>query len=262
MGFLTEVGAGRRRFYRWLGVAALAWLCLWPCEPVESSLRRQSPRAAHSTGRRRVPVVLIGPRGGLSLDGRQAGTVERPGRLTKALKSIFRRHREESPHSRAVIIRAPAGLHYAAVARVVKAAKRAGAEPIRFVSDEGQLGEALRGFENPPATQRPADAQAADPALPTGMLDPSRDPAILKESSIVVVLAPDGNLYLGRRLVPEGELEAAVRSLTAGLPEADRIVYIRAHLDATYAQVVRVIDTVRKAGVNQIGLVAERWPQK
>jgi biopolymer transport protein ExbD len=97
---------------------------------------------------------------------------------------------------------------------------------------------------------------AADGATPV-LRDPSTDPEILKESSIVVTIAPDGNLYVGRRLVPEGELEAAVRSLTGGIPEAERVVYLRTHLDAPYGQVVRVIETIRKAGVNQIGLVTE-----
>jgi biopolymer transport protein ExbD len=237
--------------------AALGCLC-GALASAEGFAPPQHPRATAPAGRARVPVVSIGPRGLLTLDGRRAGTLDRPARLTASLKGVIRRRRGEGSQVRAVIIKAPSNLHYADVTKVIEAAKKAGATPIKLVSNDEQLRDARRELETSNATPSPADLPAADPSLPAGMRDPSKDPEILKESCIIVSIAPDGNIYVGRRLVPEGELEAAVRSLIGGLPEAERIVYLRAHIDAPYGQVVSVIETIRRAGAKQIGLVAER----
>ena len=84
------------------------------------------------------------------------------------------------------------------------------------------------------------------------------DPIIPKDSPLIVAIAPDNSLYVRRRRVPLDELEATVRSLTGELPEAERVVYVRSHLNAPYGMVVEVIETIRRAGVSRIALVADR----
>ena len=234
----------------------------------------QAAGAERQAGRVRVPLIGVGPGGELSLDGSPAGTLAAPGRLTKRLAELFRR-REGAPgrrgarHAtaaavqsagspgRAVIIMAPSSARYNTVAGVIEAAKKAGAGTVKLVHDSEQLLEARRELAEAADAPR-TDEASPGPGAPAEVPAPSADPGIVKESSVVVSIAPDNNLYIGHRLVPPGELEAEVRALTAGTPEAERVVYVRAHLDAPYQLVVDVIERVRRAGVRHIGLVTDK----
>jgi biopolymer transport protein ExbD len=207
---------------RALYAAALCCACWLACAA--------NARAQADAGRAPVPLVEIGPRGELRLDGKPAGTYRRTAALAKRLAAVFRRREREAADdgpARAVIVMAHHAAGYDVIGRVVAAAEKAGADPVRLVSNAGELEDARRE------------------------LDP-------KDSALIVVVGPGKDVYVGRRLVSLDELEATVRSLTGGLPEADRAVYIRSHLDAPYKLVVDVIDRVRMAGVKRIALVADK----
>jgi biopolymer transport protein ExbD len=242
--------------------------------------RRRSAAARPAQSTRRTQQVSSGPllvevsaAGGIKLDGRPAGTLRDTATLAAALKRVFEgreRERARGPGSaegvkppddrlldRSVNVKAPASLNYGLVVKVIDAVKTAGASPVGLVLNDEELRTA------PPEEGRPVPPQgvATDdeiPALPAAIHDPSDDPAIIKESSIVVALTSGGDIYYKKRKVEKVELESALRSLLSGLPEAERIVYLRADKEASYGQVVELINTARRAGAINIGLVSER----
>ena len=95
--------------------------------------------------------------------------------------------------------------------------------------------------------------------LPQGD-NPIEDAGIIKDSAIVVAVPAAGQFYIGRDLMPTKErlIEAIKSRLNALKPSDLRIVYIKGGVNVPYGEVVNVIDSIREAGVDQIGLVAEK----
>ena len=76
-----------------------------------------------------------------------------------------------------------------------------------------------------------------------------------KEDSVVVAITRDGKTFLGSDLVIEN-LTAEVQERIAS--RVDKTVYIKSDSRAKYERVVAVVDEVRAAGVDQVGLLTER----
>ena len=73
----------------------------------------------------------------------------------------------------------------------------------------------------------------------------------------VVAIAPDKSVYLNAKpLRPEEELGAKVRDLLEGKNE--KIVLIKADEAVDYSAVMGAMDELRKAGIEDIGLITER----
>jgi len=100
--------------------------------------------------------------------------------------------------------------------------------------------------------------QGVSVTLPQNMRNPDEDPAIIKESSVVVAITNDGSLYIGKKKVDKETLKAEIDEKMASKQENERIVYIRSDIAANYGEVVDVINTIRDAGIDQIGLVADK----
>jgi biopolymer transport protein ExbD/biopolymer transport protein TolR len=108
--------------------------------------------------------------------------------------------------------------------------------------------------------------QGVTVALPRDMNNPEVDPAIIKESSVVISIPNDGEVYLGKDKITDytsddkhkSELQTRVDKMLASKSEQDRIVYIKSGVGVSYGSVVGVINEVRKAGVDKIGLVADK----
>jgi biopolymer transport protein TolR len=100
--------------------------------------------------------------------------------------------------------------------------------------------------------------QGVSVTLPQNMRNPEEDPAIIKESSVVVAITNDGSLYIGKKKIDKDALKAEIDEKMASKPDNERIVYIRSDIAATYGEVVEVINTIRDAGIDQIGLVADK----
>jgi biopolymer transport protein ExbD len=83
------------------------------------------------------------------------------------------------------------------------------------------------------------------------------DPDINKESAVVVALPIDGTIYLGRDLVSQSELETRIRRLMEARPLDQRVVYVKADNRVRYDNVVGVINAIRSAGVDRVGLVVD-----
>lgn len=81
-----------------------------------------------------------------------------------------------------------------------------------------------------------------------------------KEDAIVIAVTRDGRLFLGTTLMELENLTAKVKDALA--TRLDKTVYIKADARARYERVVQVIDGIRSAGVDNIGLLTERIREK
>jgi biopolymer transport protein ExbD/biopolymer transport protein TolR len=81
-----------------------------------------------------------------------------------------------------------------------------------------------------------------------------------KDDAILIAVTREGRAYLGTtQMVPE-DLPSKVRDMLVG--RLDRTVYIRADSRARYQSVVDVVDNLRAAGVDQLGLLTEQIGDK
>ncbi|MDT7604629.1 MAG: biopolymer transport protein TolR [Acidobacteriota bacterium] len=94
--------------------------------------------------------------------------------------------------------------------------------------------------------------------LPKDMKNPEVDKAIIKESSVVVAITKDNDYYLGKEKIEIGDLKDRVTKAMENKQPEERIVYIKSDVEANYGSVVEVINTIRQAGIDQIGLVADK----
>jgi biopolymer transport protein TolR len=95
--------------------------------------------------------------------------------------------------------------------------------------------------------------------LPKNMKNPDVDPKITNESSVVISIPNDGEYYLGKKRVQMEQLADEVDHMLEKIKNAqDRIVYIKSGVAVSYGNVVNVINEIRKRGVDQVGLVADK----
>jgi biopolymer transport protein ExbD/biopolymer transport protein TolR len=81
-----------------------------------------------------------------------------------------------------------------------------------------------------------------------------------KEDAVLVAISRDGRTYLGTdQLAPEN-LAPKVKDLLTN--KLDKTVYVRADGRSRYERVVEVIDNLRAAGVDQLGLLTEELQEK
>ena len=85
--------------------------------------------------------------------------------------------------------------------------------------------------------------------------NPRNMPDADKEDAVVVAVTRDGKTFLGSDQVGE-DLVQKVQELIAN--RVDKTVYIKSDSRAKYERVVTVVDEVRSAGVDQLGLITER----
>ncbi len=100
--------------------------------------------------------------------------------------------------------------------------------------------------------------QGVTVAIPRDMNSPDVDPAIIKESSVVVSIPNDGEFYIAKDRITKEDLGAKVERMLKNKTEADKIVYIKSGVGVSYGAVVEVINVIRKQGVDKIGLVADK----
>jgi len=102
----------------------------------------------------------------------------------------------------------------------------------------------------PPMLQKGVSVEMAKTKNPIDMKEADRDDAVL------VVVTRDGKFYLGQNKVNIDELATRVNDLLA--TRLEKKVFVRSDLRAKYGDVVQVVDNIRNAGVDQIGLLTER----
>src|SRR5579872_2368295 len=77
-----------------------------------------------------------------------------------------------------------------------------------------------------------------------------------KTDAVIVAVTRDGKSYLGSTQVPAEDLAPKVKDLLAN--RLDHMVFLRADSRARYEKVVDVVDNLRAAGVDQLGLLTEQ----
>jgi biopolymer transport protein ExbD/biopolymer transport protein TolR len=101
-----------------------------------------------------------------------------------------------------------------------------------------------------PMLQNKVNVDLAKTDQPTAMPDAD------KEDSVVVAITRDGSTYLGQNKVAVSELGTKVSALLENKP--NKLIFVRADARAKYGAVTDAIDSVRTAGVDQIGLLTEK----
>ena len=76
------------------------------------------------------------------------------------------------------------------------------------------------------------------------------------EDAVLVSVTRDGKFFLGADDVRLEELPGLVVNILTG--RLDKTVYVKSDFRSRYGDVVAVVDTVRAAGVDRIGLLTER----
>jgi len=86
--------------------------------------------------------------------------------------------------------------------------------------------------------------------------NPMAMPDADKEDALLVVVMQDGKIYFGNDQVQLDALSEKVKDRLAN--RVDKRVYLRADKRARFKYVVDVVDDVRAAGVDQLGLLTEQ----
>src|SRR5882672_6463119 len=81
-----------------------------------------------------------------------------------------------------------------------------------------------------------------------------------KSDAIVCAITHDGKTYLGSTQMQPEDLPPKVKDLLTN--RTDRTVFVRSDMRARYERVVDVVDNLRAAGVDNIGLLTEQIQDK
>jgi len=89
--------------------------------------------------------------------------------------------------------------------------------------------------------------------------NPQAMPDAEKEDALIVAVMRDGAVFLGNDKLPVDQLTGKIKDRIAN--RVDKRVYVRADARAKYSSVVGVVDNVRAAGVDQLGLLTDQRKQ-
>lgn len=76
-----------------------------------------------------------------------------------------------------------------------------------------------------------------------------------KEDAVLVAITRDGKVFLGTKQTNPADLAPKVKDLLAN--RLDKTCYVKSDSRARYERVVEVVDNLRAAGVDNIGLLTE-----
>ncbi len=78
----------------------------------------------------------------------------------------------------------------------------------------------------------------------------------------MVAVKKDSTTYLGSaKLDSQAELGPQIKERLQDLPEGSRMIYLKADEGLPYSEVMKVMDIVREAGVEEVALISERKVQ-
>jgi len=101
-----------------------------------------------------------------------------------------------------------------------------------------------------PMLQKTHQVDLAPVNNPREMKDADRDDAI------IVAVSRDGTLYLGNTKIAKENITNEIKDQIAN--KLDKTVYVKSDARAKYGDVVAVVDEIRSAGVDQLGLLTEK----
>ena len=105
-----------------------------------------------------------------------------------------------------------------------------------------------------PMLQKGVSVELAKTDNPQSMADAD------KEDALLISVMRDGTIYFGSDKVTPDQLTERVKDRLA--TKADKRVFIKADARAKYGSVVEVVDNIRSAGVDQLGLLTEQRKEK
>jgi biopolymer transport protein ExbD len=106
-----------------------------------------------------------------------------------------------------------------------------------------------------PMLQKGAPVELPRTKNPLDMTDADKDDAIR------VGIARDGKFYLGTERIVVDDLSQKVTEILSSR-EGDKTVYVKADQRASYGDVVKVVDAIRTAGVDRVGLLSEKLDEE
>jgi len=86
--------------------------------------------------------------------------------------------------------------------------------------------------------------------------NPEQMPDADKEDALLVSITRDGKVYLGSESIQVDTLTTKVKDRLAN--KQDKRVYVKADMRTHFGNVVQVVDSVRAAGVDDLGLLTEQ----
>ena len=101
-----------------------------------------------------------------------------------------------------------------------------------------------------PMLQKGVSVELAKTDNPQSMADAD------KEDALLIAVMRDGTIYFGSDKVTPDQLTVKVKDRLN--TKADKRVFIKADARAKYGSVVEVVDNIRSAGVDQLGLLTEQ----
>lgn len=109
-----------------------------------------------------------------------------------------------------------------------------------------------------PMLQKGVSVDMATVTDPRDMQDADKDDAI------IVAVTRDGSLFLGNTKINKEDITGQIKDRIAN--KLDKTVYVKSDARAKYGDVVAVVDEIRSAGVDSLGLLTEKTkstsPQK
>jgi biopolymer transport protein ExbD len=77
-----------------------------------------------------------------------------------------------------------------------------------------------------------------------------------KDDAIVVAISRDGHIFLGNTELKKEDIVSQLKDRLS--TRLDKTVYVKSDARAKYGRVVEVVDEIRSAGVDQLGLLTEK----
>lgn len=96
--------------------------------------------------------------------------------------------------------------------------------------------------------------------LPKGH-NPVEDPGIDSENAVIVAVARDSKIYLGKSPVSKNDLVAKLNEKMSK-PGSSKVMFIKGDTGVAYESVVEVVNMCRGAGVEKIGLITEKLKER
>jgi len=100
-----------------------------------------------------------------------------------------------------------------------------------------------------PMLQKGVSVDLAKTHNPRGM------PNAEKTNAVELAITRDGKVFLNAKAVALGDITKQVEDLMSN--RLDKVVFIKSDSRAKYGDVVSVVDNVRAAGIEQLGLITE-----
>jgi len=101
-----------------------------------------------------------------------------------------------------------------------------------------------------PMLQKGVSVDMANVNSPREMQDADKDDAI------IVAVTRDDRIFLGNTLIQKEDITGQIKDRIAN--KLDKTVYVKSDARAKYGTVVAVVDEIRSAGVDQLGLLTEK----